>query len=411
MSGMVLTPVSPTPEKTIERQGSASESERPAERFEAVSAREKARLEQKDARQDRADRVAEEDRVARQKSEQQRLEENRAKPAENADESGKPNESARSGDKASESSPADKETTAESAGDASETPDQQTGAIGDEILPMLFGLPLPQESVTQGPRSLTTGVGTQMGTQSSGMAGVSTAVMDKLMMQPLQQGSAGGGSDSDSLLGMKSEQLGALVGKSALGADGKAADFSAQLARFQGSGETGALQNNATALQRGLEGRESQATLKSYSTSLDLPVQHAQWGEKVTGKLAWLTAQRMSTAEIHITPPDLGPLEVRVQVQQDQAHVTVHATHSAVRDQLELNGHRLRDMLQENGLTLEKFEVSADASDQGAQQQLADEGQSGRYGFGSEGEGDGLEDTLGSGSLDLSWRGEVDLYA
>lgn len=419
MSGMVLTPVSPTPEKSFERQGSTSENERPAERFDEVSAREKARLERKEARQDRADQRAEDDRVASRQAEQDRLEESRAKQSEQADKADESRETAEAGDNttedrgasrgSSEENPSDKsgaegKQVAEQSGKAAD----QDGVTGDEVLPMLFSVPTQQEPGAQAMKGLALGANAQ----GAGLPPTPGTVLDKLMMQSQQQGTGAGAGNGDSLPGMKGD-LGLLAGKAAMGADGKGVDFSAQLARFQGSGDTSTLQNNATTLQRGLEGRESLATLKSYSTSVDLPVQHAQWGEKVAGKLAWLTSQRMSAAEIHITPPDLGPLEVRVQVQHDQAHVTVHATHSAVRDQLELNGHRLRDMLQENGLNLDKFEVSAESSDQGAQQQLAEEGGSGGngYGRGADAELEVLDEPLAGGSLDLSWRGEVDLYA
>lgn len=413
MSGMVLTPVSPTPEKSIERQNVTSDNERPAERFDEVSARENARLERKEARQNRADQRAEDNRLADRKAERERLEENRAKSSDAKDvdrnEVGQ-NEADHQAKADNQASEAEEASNAQAA-DSTEAAEGKDDVVGDESLPMLFAVPSQPEVNMQSAKGVTPGITTPTGTApATGM------VADKMMMQPLQQGQAGSGNsgDGDALLSAKGEQLSALMGKAA-GGDGKALDFSAQLARFQGGGDNAnaSLQNNATTLQRGLEGRESMAALKSYSTSVDLPVQHAQWGEKVVGKLAWLTAQRMSAAEIHVTPADLGPLEVRVQVQHDQAHVTIHATHSAVRDQLELNGHRLRDMLQENGLNLDKFEVSAESSDQGPQQQLAEEGHSGGSGqqLGADADLEGLDEPLSSGSLDLSWRGEVDLYA
>ncbi|MGM0570150.1 flagellar hook-length control protein FliK [Marinobacter sp.] len=161
-----------------------------------------------------------------------------------------------------------------------------------------------------------------------------------------------------------------------------------------------------------LRGQEAQALMRSYSTSVDAPVGESEWGEKVMGKLAWLTASQMSVAEIHITPPELGPLDVRVQVQNDQATVTVHATTPAVREQLELHGHRLRDMLSEQGLSLEGFDVSDSSGRETADQQGDGEGHR-EPGTGPRaGELDGAEaDNLAAGSLDLSWRGEVDLYA
>ena len=154
--------------------------------------------------------------------------------------------------------------------------------------------------------------------------------------------------------------------------------------------------------------------MKNYSTSVDVPVGADEWGEKVMGKLAWLTASQMSVAEIHITPPDMGPLEVRVQVQNDQAAVTVHATTPAVREQLELHGHRLRDMLNEQGLSLAGFDVSdspgREAMDQQGEGDSSGDGGSGQ-GVIAASEETADQDMVETGELDLSWKGQLDLYA
>ncbi|KPQ02447.1 flagellar hook-length control protein FliK [Marinobacter sp. HL-58] len=150
------------------------------------------------------------------------------------------------------------------------------------------------------------------------------------------------------------------------------------------------------------------AALRGYTTSIDVPVNHAEWGDKLVGKLTWLTARNMSVAEIHLTPPDMGPMEVRVQVQQEQANITVHSANPAVRDQLELHSHRLRDMLSEQGLSLEQFDVS-DSS----QQQNGEEG-TGEHsdnGSGVLAATDPDDQDLQPESLDLTWKGEVDIFA
>lgn len=201
----------------------------------------------------------------------------------------------------------------------------------------------------------------------------------------------------DSLLGQLSPDGGKLPDQSA----------AATVSRFQGALDIASQPLTTTPGQKGLE---MSVPLRGYATSIELPVGHAEWGDKLVGKLTWLTTQNMSVAEIHLTPPDMGPLEVRVQVQHDQAAVTVHATNSAVRDQLELHGHRLRDLLAEQGLELEHFDVT-DASDQSA----------GSNADGQDGESNPAVGTLTDGgdtdglermeTIDLGWKGELDLYA
>lgn len=155
---------------------------------------------------------------------------------------------------------------------------------------------------------------------------------------------------------------------------------------------------------------ETAGPLKSYATSIDVPVGHAEWGDKLVGKLSWLTARNMSVAEIHLTPPDMGPMEVKVRVHNEQANITVHAANPVVRDQLELHSHRLRDMLGEQGLSLAGFDVSDSPRQQTGDQGAGDGGGSGGRAS-SLADADAGDDQPNSGHLDLSWKGEVDIFA
>lgn len=155
---------------------------------------------------------------------------------------------------------------------------------------------------------------------------------------------------------------------------------------------------------------ENAGPLRGYATSIDVPVGHAEWGDKLVGKLSWLTAHNMSVAEIHLTPPDMGPMEVKVRVQNEQANITVHSANPVVRDQLELHSHRLRDMLGEQGLSLAGFDVSDSPRQQTGEQGTGDGNGSGADSA-SVVAGDQDDDNASSGSLDLSWKGEVDIFA
>lgn len=176
--------------------------------------------------------------------------------------------------------------------------------------------------------------------------------------------------------------------------------------RFESVMELVAQQGTHTA---GKLATEAQVPLRSYATSIDVPVNHAEWGDKLMGKLSWLTAKNLSVAEIHLTPPDMGPMEVRVRVQNDQANITVHAANPVVRDQLELHSHRLRDMLSEQGLSLAQFDVSSN-SQNSAGEQSTGEGDGTSSGSGTVLSAGG-EDEVQAGSLDLSWNGAVDVFA
>ncbi|MGF2685012.1 flagellar hook-length control protein FliK [Marinobacter sp. DUT-3] len=258
---------------------------------------------------------------------------------------------------------------------------------------------------------------------TSGMAGNSTQLPGKATGQaPLMQRFAG-------MIAGLPGMPGGKPGETAGSGQGMSASFQLTDALAALTPESGRAQDNTALLTAGrlqtladVPGQQlanaaarlpADATgLKGYATSVDVPVGHAEWGDKMVGKLTWLTANKLSVAEIHLTPPDMGPMEVRVQVHQEQANITVHAANPAVRDQLELHSHRLRDMLSEQGLSLEQFDV-ADSAQRQTNGQDAD-------GESENAEGRARDELAGVSpeeaeahvnALDLTWKGEVDIFA
>ncbi|MBK1885520.1 flagellar hook-length control protein FliK [Marinobacter sp. DY40_1A1] len=216
------------------------------------------------------------------------------------------------------------------------------------------------------------------------------------------------------LAGVKPEQTATQLSDSVMPLAGKSAssiDPSALLTgtRFESAVELVSQQNANNAA--GKLAADAQVPLRSYATSVDVPVNHAEWGDKLMGKLSWLTAKNLSVAEIHLTPPDMGPMEVRVRVQNDQANITVHAANPVVREQLELHSHRLRDMLGEQGLSLAQFDVSDNSRNSSGEQNTGD-GDGSSTGSGTTLSAAESGDEGGqAGSLDLNWNGAIDVFA
>ncbi|MGM0434411.1 MAG: flagellar hook-length control protein FliK, partial [Pseudomonadota bacterium] len=150
------------------------------------------------------------------------------------------------------------------------------------------------------------------------------------------------------------------------------------------------------------------ATLRQYTTTVETPVQQQkQWSEQVAGKIAWLAGRSIQSADIQLNPPDMGPIEVRVSVQNDQAQVTVNAQNSQVREMLELNSSRLRDMLEQEGLNLADFDVSGEAT--GGDGEETAEGESGA-GDGS-GPAGGAGETVVAAESTITLDDGIDTYA
>lgn len=76
----------------------------------------------------------------------------------------------------------------------------------------------------------------------------------------------------------------------------------------------------------------------------------------------------MDTAEIHLNPPHLGPVEVRISMNQDQqASIQFVSAHAGVREAIEAAVPQLREMLGNQHVALADVNVS----NQAPQQQFA----------------------------------------
>lgn len=82
------------------------------------------------------------------------------------------------------------------------------------------------------------------------------------------------------------------------------------------------------------------------------------WAGAIAERSAMMASQRIEMAEIQLDPPELGPLQVRVHVQHDQASVSFVSASAQVRESLEQASLRLKDILGEQGLTLVDVDVS-----------------------------------------------------
>lgn len=85
-------------------------------------------------------------------------------------------------------------------------------------------------------------------------------------------------------------------------------------------------------------------------------------------RILMMSAGNLQVAEIQLDPPELGSLQVRLQIQHEQVSLSFSSPHAAVRDALEQQMPRLREMLAEQGLNLENSTVAEDSGrrDQGS---------------------------------------------
>ncbi|CAH1195886.1 Flagellar hook-length control protein FliK [Candidatus Nitrotoga sp. BS] len=118
-------------------------------------------------------------------------------------------------------------------------------------------------------------------------------------------------------------------------------------------------QPNATALVA-LQASVSNVTnLNSpIPVSINIPVTNQAWADEFSQKIVWVTSQNGQSAELHLNPPQLGPLDVLIKVNGDQATALFTSSHAIVRDAIEQAMPKLREMLADNGIMLGNATVS-----------------------------------------------------
>jgi flagellar hook-length control protein FliK len=111
--------------------------------------------------------------------------------------------------------------------------------------------------------------------------------------------------------------------------------------------------------------------------TVNTPVGREKWRDEFAQKITWLSSSRQDqTAELHLNPPQLGPLDVVLKISGDQATALFTSPHAAVREAIEQALPRLRDMLADNGIALGNATVSdqpsRDSGSEAARQKAAD---------------------------------------
>ncbi len=101
-------------------------------------------------------------------------------------------------------------------------------------------------------------------------------------------------------------------------------------------------------------------------SAINVAVQESAWGEQLGERVQLMANSRLQSAEIRLTPAELGPVRVQVAIDDGNATVTFHAQHALTRDAIEQAMPRLRELLSESGLTLQQASVGADDSRQGS---------------------------------------------
>ncbi len=100
------------------------------------------------------------------------------------------------------------------------------------------------------------------------------------------------------------------------------------------------------------------------------PVGHPTWPQDVGNRIVWMAGKDLGKAELVLTPPHLGRMEISLSLNGDQASASFVTASPAAREALEQALPKLREMMSQAGIDLSQANVSTNnAGQQTAQEQ------------------------------------------
>ena len=116
----------------------------------------------------------------------------------------------------------------------------------------------------------------------------------------------------------------------------------------------------------------------SEPTTVNTPVSDPGWGKNVGESVVWMTRNNVQTAQINLNPPQLGPLQITLNVSGDQATAVFTSPHAEVRQAITDAMPHLKEMLAGSGINLGQANIGAQLQQQ-ANQNAPQTSGSGRF--------------------------------
>jgi len=85
---------------------------------------------------------------------------------------------------------------------------------------------------------------------------------------------------------------------------------------------------------------------------MNTPINQPQWGADLSKRIQFMINNDIKNAELRLDPPELGRINIKLSLNQDQLNVAFSSAHSNVREVIENTLPRLREMLQDSGIQL-----------------------------------------------------------
>ena len=96
------------------------------------------------------------------------------------------------------------------------------------------------------------------------------------------------------------------------------------------------------------------------------PLTAPDWDKQLAEQMLWMTQKGIDSAEITLNPEHLGPVSIRVDVENDQTSIQFTTPHAAVKEALEASLPKLKEIFAGQQLNLVDVNILSDAGSQQA---------------------------------------------
>ncbi|KAB0499737.1 flagellar hook-length control protein FliK [Pseudomonas vancouverensis] len=143
-------------------------------------------------------------------------------------------------------------------------------------------------------------------------------------------------------------------------------------------------------------------TANALPVNQPIAMHQSGWTEEVVNRVMYLSSANLKAADIQLQPAELGRLDIRVNMIPDQqTQVTFMSAHPGVREALDGQMHRLREMFVQQGMGQVDVNVSDQSRNSQQGQQQAQQSQSGRTNA-SGGRLDAADDDIAPGIAEVA---------
>ena len=110
--------------------------------------------------------------------------------------------------------------------------------------------------------------------------------------------------------------------------------------------------------------KQSRDGLSADQSGIHTHLRESSWSQQFGEKIVWLAKNDQQSAQININPPELGPVQITLNLSGGEAKVTFASPHMEVRQAIENSLPQLKEMLSSAGINLGQTNVGANLAQQ-----------------------------------------------